>query len=123
MNLKALVVDDSLINLRVAQKLLEHLNLEVDTALSGKECLEKVKSNSYDIIFMDIMMPEMDGVQTFQNLKSIEGLSTPIVSLTADAKTGAKERYLGLGVSGYISKPIDLKLLENIIVKLTKSEC
>lgn len=74
------------------------------------------------LFFMDIMMPEMDGVQTFQNLKSIEGFSTPVVSLTADAKTGAKERYLGLGFSDYISKPIDLKLLENIIVKLTKSE-
>ena len=104
MDLKALVVDDSLINLRVAQKLLEHLNLEVDTALSGKECLEKVKSNSYDIIFMDIMMPEMD-------------VSTPVIALTADATTGAKEKYLNLGFSNYIAKPIDLEILTNIINK------
>lgn len=117
MNLKALVVDDSLINLRVAQKLLEHLNLEVDTAFSGKECLEKVKSNSYDIIFMDIMMPEMDGVQTFQNLKLIDGFSIPVVALTADATTGAKEKYLNLGFSNYIAKPIDLEILTNIINK------
>lgn len=117
MNLKALVVDDSLINLRVAQKLLEHLNLEVDTALSGKECLEKVKSNSYDIVFMDIMMPEMDGVQTFQNLKLIDGFSIPVVALTADATTGAKEKYLNLGFSNYIAKPIDLEILTNIINK------
>lgn len=117
MDLKALVVDDSLINIRVAQKLLEHLNLEVDTALSGKECLEKVKSNSYDIVFMDIMMPEMDGVQTFQNLKLIDGFSTPVIALTADATTGAKEKYLNLGFSNYIAKPIDLEILTNIINK------
>ena len=118
MNLKALVVDDSLINLRVAQKLLEHLNLEVDTAFSGKECLEKVKSNSYDIIFMDIMMPEMDGVQTFQNLKLIDSFSTPVVALTADATTGAKEKYINLGFSNYIAKPIDLEILTTIINKI-----
>ena len=117
MNLKALVVDDSLINLRVAQKMLEHLDVEVDTAFSGRECLEKVKHISYDIIFLDIMMPEMDGVQTFQNLKLIDGFSTPVVALTADAKTGAKEKYQNLGFSNYISKPINLELLENVIKK------
>ena len=119
MNLKTLVVDDSLINLRVAQKLLEHLDLEVDTAFSGKECLEKVKSNSYDIIFMDIMMPEMDGVQTFENLKLIDGFCTPVVALNADATTGAKEKYINLGFNNYIAKPIDLELLENIIKKFS----
>ena len=66
--MKVLVVDDSQINLRVAQKLLEFEGLNVDTVLSGKECLEKIKTEKYDIIFMDIMMPEMDGVETFKKL-------------------------------------------------------
>lgn len=113
--MKALVVDDSMINLKVAQKLLEHENVLVDTALSGMDCLEKVRNNSYDIIFMDIMMPEMDGVEVFHKLREIPGFITPIVALTADAKTGAKEEYLSIGFNGYIAKPIHIEELKSIL--------
>lgn len=116
--MKALVVDDNMLNLKVAQKLIEHEGLEVDIALSGLECIDKVKANHYDIIFMDIMMPEMDGIETFNKLKELYGFNTPVVTLTADAETGSKEKYLQMGFIDYISKPIQKDLLHNIIVKL-----
>lgn len=119
--MKALIVDDSRININVAKAMLEKIGLEVDFALSGLECLEKVKNNHYDIIFMDIMMPDMDGIQTFQNLKEIPGFSIPIIALTADEKDGAREKYLGLGFNGYISKPIDMALLKDVINELART--
>lgn len=116
--MKALVVDDSNINLKVAQKILERENIEVETATNGKDCIELVKEKHYDVIFMDIMMPEMDGVETFNELKKIDGFNTPVVTLTADAGVGAKEKYLDLGFFDYISKPIDIKLLKQILEKI-----
>ena len=115
--MKALIVDDSMINLKVAKKLIEHEGLIVDTSISGKDCLEKVKTNNYDIIFMDIMMPEMDGVETFKKLVE-QGINIPVVTLTADAEMGAKEKYLNLGFYDYISKPIDVALLRSIIKRV-----
>lgn len=115
--MKALIVDDSMINIKVAQKLLEHFGVEVHFVLNGKACLEEIKNNSYDIIFMDIMMPEMDGVETFHHLKEIPDFQTPVVALTADAKTGAKEEYLCIGFDGYIAKPIHLDELKVILDK------
>ena len=98
------------------QKLEEaELNVLADIALSGIECLEKVKSNSYDIIFMDIKMPEMDEVEAFHRLREMPGFVTPIVALTADAKTGAKEEYLSIGFDGYIAKPIHIEELKSIL--------
>ena len=67
--MKALIVDDSKLNLMVAQKILEKIGFSVDTVLSGEECLEKIKNNSYNIIFMDIMMPNMDGIETYNCLR------------------------------------------------------
>ena len=121
--MKALVVDDSLINLKVAKKLMEHEGLIVDTVLSGKKCLEQVKNNKYDIIFMDIMMPEMDGLETFKKLKELDNFNTRVVTLTADAESGAKEKYLNLGFYDYISKPIDINLLHSIMEKVKKNMC
>lgn len=116
--MKALVVDDSTINLKVAQKMLEHENVEVDTALSGEECLKLVQVNAYDVIFMDIMMPKMDGVETFKHLQELDGFKTPVVTLTADAVSGAKEKYLSLGFYDYLAKPINLKELKDIIKRI-----
>ena len=113
--MKALVVDDNILNLKVAQKLIEHEGLEVDIALSGMECIDKVKENHYDIIFMDIMMPEMDGIETFNKLRELDRFDTPVVTLTADAETGAKEKYIEMGFVDYISKPIQKDILHQII--------
>lgn len=114
----AIVVDDSKINLKVAIKMLEHIGLSVDEAESGFECLEKVKNKEYDLIFMDIMMPEMNGITTFNHLKEIEGFNIPVIALTADAVVGAREKYLKLGFNDYIAKPININELKNAITKL-----
>ena len=114
----AIVVDDSKINLKVAIKMLEHIGLTVDEAESGFECLEKVKNQEYDLIFMDIMMPEMDGITTFNHLKEIEGFNIPVIALTADAVVGARDKYLKLGFNDYIAKPININELKNAITKL-----
>lgn len=111
--MKALIVDDNLLNIKVAEKLLEHLGVKVYSVMSGQECLENVVNNKYDIIFMDIMMPEMDGVETYQKLKSIEGFNTPIIA--PDANIDSKEKYLSLGFDAYIPKPIDVNLLKETI--------
>lgn len=113
--MKVLVVDDSLINLKVATKLLEKEGCFVENVTSGKECLEKVKDNHYDLIFMDIMMPEMDGVETFKKLKEIENFDIPVVTLTADAEPSSKEKYLNLGFNDYIAKPIQIDILREIL--------
>ena len=118
----ALIVDDNLINLKVAEKLISRQGVLVKTVLSGQECLDEVTKNTYDIIFMDIMMPEMDGVETFTKLKEMKGFNTPVVALTADVVSGAKEKYLGLGFMGYIPKPIDINLLKEILSKVNNNK-
>ena len=113
-----MVVDDNKLNLRVATKLLEEYNFEIETANSGEECLEKVNSdNKYSLIFMDIMMPEMNGVETMHKLKQEDGFQMPIVALTADAMEGSREKYLGEGFDEYISKPINREILEETLSK------
>lgn len=120
--MKVLIVDDSGINIKVAKKMLEHLGLEVDSVMSGEECLEKISSVTYDIIFMDIMMPEMDGLETFAKLREREEFRVPVVTLTADAVTGAKEKYLSLGFFDYLSKPVSLEELKRVIEKVNNNK-
>jgi signal transduction histidine kinase/CheY-like chemotaxis protein len=112
---KVLVVDDVEPNLYVAEGLLKPYGLHIETALSGREALEKVRQNNlYDIIFMDHMMPEMDGIETTRNLRQT-GYNGKIVALTANAMQGMKEYYLENGFDGYLSKPIDPQSLDEII--------
>lgn len=113
---KVLVVDDNKINLKVAARLLSNYKVNVELVESGFECLEKVRTNTYDLILMDDMMPKMSGVETFHKLKENNSFNTPVVALTANAITGMKEKYLSEGFNGYLSKPID-KLELNIIMK------
>ena len=118
--MKALIVDDNLVNLKVAQKLLEHESLEIETVMSGYECLARIKEIKYDVIFMDIMMPKMDGVETLKKLKEDESFNIPVVALTADAEIGAKDKYLKEGFYNYISKPINQNILHDIIENIKK---
>ena len=116
---KILVVDDVKANLLVMKGLLRETKVCVDVAESGKECIRLCKINNYDIIFLDHMMPDMDGVDTLKELRSEEfGLSTKtvIIALTANAIAGAKEEYLELGFDGYLSKPINGTELEKLII-------
>ena len=111
-----LLVDDNLLNLKVAEKMLKQYNLNVTSVKSGLECLNKTKNNKYDLIFMDHMMPEMDGIHTLYNLKNrASGFDTPVVVLTANAIDGSMEMYLREGFCDYLSKPIDQVELDRIL--------
>lgn len=115
--MQILVVDDNLVNLTITKKILEKLGCIVDTVDSGIKCLEQVNNKTYDIIFMDIMMPVMDGVEALNNLRSIEGFNTPVVALTADAGVDSREKYLSLGFNEYIPKPINLEVMDSVVHK------
>lgn len=115
---KILVVDDVPLNLKVIQGLLKKTGIQVDTAIRGQECLDLVCKNRYDLIFLDHMMPEMDGIETLQKMKeSSENLNihTPVVMLTANATRGAREEYMGYGFSDYLTKPIKEVELQNML--------
>jgi signal transduction histidine kinase/CheY-like chemotaxis protein len=115
---KALVADDIPDNLHVARELLASYGLQVDTACSGREAVEKVRSRDYDIIFMDHMMPEMDGIDAAAAIRKTDGCAdTPIVALTANALRGMRELYLEKGFQDYLSKPINSEALNEIINK------
>ena len=115
---RILVVDDVRMNVKVIQSLLKRTRIQIDTATSGEECLALAKKNAYDLILLDHMMPEMDGVETFQKLReNTSGLNygTPVIALTANAIEGAKEEYKALGFDDYLSKPIKGEELEDMI--------
>ncbi len=116
---RILVVDDNKMNLKVAAGLLKRNGIVPDTALSGKECIELVKKNKYHIIFMDHMMPDMDGIETFEKLRSdsLIGNGTSVIAMTANAVTGARDDYLSYGFEGYLSKPIVADKLEDELKK------
>ncbi len=117
---RLLVVDDVKMNLNVFVHLLKNTKMKIDTALRGQEALDKIRSEQYDIVFMDHLMPEMDGVETLK--KGVgEGIintsKMPVIALTANAITGAKEMFLSEGFVDYLSKPIESKRLAEMIVK------
>ena len=105
-----LVVDDSSTNLVLMKHMLKQLNIKAVTATSGLETLERVKNDSFDLIFMDHMMPHMDGVETFRRMKTFEHMNnkTPVIMLTANAMSGAEDEYKSEGFAGYLSKPVKL---------------
>lgn len=111
-----LLVDDNTLNLKVAEKLLKKYNLNVTSVSSGLECLNYTKNKKYDLIFLDHMMPEMDGIHTLYNLKKrVTGFDTPVVVLTANAIEGSKKMYLAEGFCDYLSKPINQVELDRIL--------
>ena len=116
---KVLLVDDNKLNLKVAEKLLGKYKFNIESITNGKQCINNVKKGEkYDIIFLDHMMPEMDGIQTLHILKKLDGYELPpIVALTANAITGMKEMYLSEGFDDYVSKPINVNELDKLINK------
>ena len=103
------------LNIKVASRMLESYQIEIDTALSGIECIEKIKNSTYDLILLDDMMPKMSGSETLQELKKIEDFKTKVVVLTANAISGMKEKYLSIGFHDYLAKPIDKLELKRIL--------
>lgn len=115
---KILAVDDLPVNLLVIANLLKETRIKIDTAGSGRECLDKCSQQKYDLILMDHMMPEMDGVQTFEKLhgdKSSPNFETPVIMLTANALAGMREKYMDVGFADYVSKPVRGAKLEEAI--------
>jgi len=119
---KILIVDDNKLNIKIATHAMKDYKFNIEEAYSGKECIEKVKTNQYDLIFMDYMMPEMDGIATLNNLKQIPNFKTPVIALTADAVDGARERFLAAGFDEYVAKPINQGFLNDAIVKVIESK-
>ena len=112
---RILVVDDNKLNIKIAKNLLKKFDVVVDEAISGKECLERVNEHNYSLIFMDEMMPEMSGIETFKKLKEIPGFNSKVVALTADAIVGSREKFLEAGFDEYISKPINRAFFDEIV--------
>ena len=117
---RILVVDDTAMNLMVMRGLLKRTQLQVDTAESGAVCLEMVRKTKYDVIFLDHRMPVMDGIETLEKMRQLPdslNLATPVISLTANAVSGARELYLQAGFADYLTKPVDGRQLEQLLRK------
>ena len=116
---KILVVDDTRTNLTVIEGLLKQTQIQIDTATSGMEAIEKVKHKKYHMIFLDHRMPEMDGIQTFHAMEELEdnlNKGVPVIALTANAISGSREMYVKEGFDNYMSKPVDPAKLEEMIL-------
>ena len=121
---KVLAVDDSAMNLKVVSGLMRRYGIVKETALSGKEAIHKVENRRYDIIFMDHMMPEMDGVECMHKLRelpSVRNNKTPIIALTANAISGAREMLMHEGFDDFVAKPIEKSCMERVLRKFLSS--
>ena len=118
---RLLIVDDNTLNIKVAKRALSTLNFDIEDVTSGQDCLDLIDAgNKFDLILMDIMMPEMSGETTLQHLKEKEGFNTPVIALTADAMAGAKEKYESEGFIDYIAKPFNREQIKEKIDKILK---
>ena len=107
-----------MVNLKVIKRLLVDYNANIDTVTNGQDCIDKINNGEkYDLIFMDIMMPKMDGVTTLNKLKELTGFEIDTIALPADAIDGQKEKYLQDGFNDYLAKPIEKKELNRVIIK------
>ena len=116
---RVLVVDDTPVNLTVFVNLLRRTELRIDTAESGDECISLYTRNHYDVIFLDHMMPDKDGIETLREMKTITDTpnkATPVICLTANAISGMREMYTNAGFDDYITKPIDAERLEMMLL-------
>ena len=123
-NANILAVDDTKTNLLVIKGLLKPYEMNIDTVASGEECISACREKHYDIIFMDHMMPVMDGIETFTKLREEKIISddTKVIVLTANAILGAEEKYMQFGFNGYLTKPIDIHNLDECIRKNLTAE-
>lgn len=123
-NKKVLIVDDNKLNVKVARRVTDALNIKkVDECYNGSECINIVaSSNDYDLILMDIMMPVMNGEEALKKLKEIDGFNTPVIALTADAVAGSKEKYIKEGFADYLAKPFNKDGLKEKLDKIFNNE-
>lgn len=117
---RLLVVDDNEMNLEVIKGLLKKTGARIDTVTNGSDCLKLIKDKEYDLILMDYMMPDMDGIETFQKIQKLRLAGygrTPVIALTANAGSGVREDYLRQGFADYIAKPVEYKKLIDVMKK------
>lgn len=119
---KILAVDDNEENLLVIKSLLKRTGIFVDTAKSGAECMKKAKENSYDMILLDYMMPQMDGIETIRELKKDKTFKIPVIALSADVTKGIEQTFLKEGFCAYLSKPVMWKKLEELLLTYLEKE-
>ena len=121
---RILVVDDAPMNLHVVEGLLDGTEIQLDTAVSGADCLIWIQQNRYDLILLDYRMPEMDGIETLHEIRKLGDwrATVPVICLTANAMTGAREQYLKAGFDDYVTKPIKPQLLEEVIIQYLPKE-
>ena len=116
---RILIVDDNKLNIKVARRALKDFDLIIDECYDGQECLDKINAgNKYDVILMDIMMPNMSGETTLSKLKELDNFNMPVIALTADAIAGAKEKYLEKGFIDYIAKPFSKNEIKEKLDKI-----
>jgi len=121
-NARVLVIDDIDTNLKIAEGLLEPYRIQVDTAMSGREAIDKIAACNYDLVFMDHMMPEMDGVEATNHIRKNISKDLPIVALTANAVSGIREMFIKNGFNDFLSKPIDIVKLNAVLEKWIPKE-
>ena len=122
-NKKLLIVDDNKLNIKVAIRALQDFNFTIDECYDGTECLDKVKNgNEYDLILMDIMMPNMNGEETIKKLKEKKDFNIPTIAVTADAVAGAEDKYKSEGFIDYISKPFTKVQIQEKLSNVFKND-
>ena len=121
-NKRILIVDDNKLNIKVAQRALKDFGFILDEASDGFSCLEKVNNSKYDLILMDIMMPNMSGEEVFLKLKENPSFNTPTIALTADATAESSNKYLQMGFDDYLAKPFTKIQIEEKLRKIFKDD-
>jgi CheY-like chemotaxis protein len=119
-NIKVLVVEDMALNQLLMKTLLDDFGFECDIAANGKLAIERLQTQSYDIIFMDLQMPEMNGFEATEYIRKTMNAKIPIIALTADVTTVDLEKCKAVGMNDYIAKPLDERVLYRKIVGLVK---
>src|SRR6056297_86641 len=115
-DIKILLAEDNIINQRVAQTIFKNLGYEITIAKNGKECVEKVKEEPFDIVFMDIMMPEKDGLEATADIRSL-GAKIPIIAMTANAREEDKTQAFNSGMNDYLAKPVRIEEIKKVLIR------
>ncbi|MFO7843499.1 MAG: response regulator [Bacteroidales bacterium] len=115
-DIKILLAEDNIINQRVAQTIFKNLGYEISIAKNGKECVEKIKNEHFDIVFMDIMMPEKDGLEATADIRSL-GTNIPIIAMTANAREEDKTQAFNSGMNDYLAKPVRIEEIKKVLIR------
>lgn len=115
-NINILLAEDNIINQRVAQTIFKNLGFEISIAQNGQQCVDKIKETNYDIIFMDIMMPDKDGLEATAEIRSA-GYKIPIVAMTANAREEDKTKAFDSGMNHYLSKPVRIEEIKEVLIR------